>query len=178
MIVGGEEGVLYISILYFIQTKKRLFLWRSLKHFQLNSKWFLYCIPHWPNNIYHSHKHNLSCTFDKYIWFRKKTIIESDSEKMINQFWLSLHSSEIRDVWWNKLSRETLQNLPDFIYYTKTQKVQARNEKWKKQLWVFIYIYRIWQILKRFSRQLISPRILNFWRVSGNVSLIFPKTES
>ena len=32
-------------------------------------------------------------------------------------------------------------------------------------------LYKIWQILKRFSRQLISPRIPNFWRVSKHSSL-------
>ena len=28
----------------------------------------------------------------------------------------------------------------------------AQNEKQKKQLWVFVYMYKIWQILKRFTR--------------------------
>ena len=32
-------------------------------------------------------------------------------------------------------------------------------------------IYKIWQILKRFSRQLISPHITNFWRVISNTFL-------
>ena len=27
----------------------------------------------------------------------------------------------------------------------------ARNEKRKKQLWVFVYLYKIWQILKHFA---------------------------
>ena len=27
----------------------------------------------------------------------------------------------------------------------------VRNEKRKKQLWVFVYTYEIWQILKRFA---------------------------
>ena len=28
----------------------------------------------------------------------------------------------------------------------------SQNEKWKKQLWVFVYVYKIWQILKGFAR--------------------------
>ena len=48
------------------------------------------------------------------------------------------------------------------IHYWKNK--VARNEKWKKHLWVF-YVYKIWQILKRFSRQLIWSHISNFWGV-------------
>ena len=30
----------------------------------------------------------------------------------------------------------------------------AQHEKRKKQLWVFVYLYKIWQILKHFARSL------------------------
>ena len=34
----------------------------------------------------------------------------------------------------------------------------------KKQLWFYL-MYKIWQTLKHFSRQLILPHSINFWRV-------------
>ena len=96
--------------------------------------------------------------------------------KCASDFYLHIiiyHSSEIRCLCWMKWPGETLQNLPYCIYIYEKQKllfqffisryfifplalmnalvyVEAQNEKREKQLWVFVYTYKIWQILKRF----------------------------
>ena len=35
--------------------------------------------------------------------------------------------------------------------FIKRKDKVAQNEKWEKQLWGFVYVYKIWQILKRFA---------------------------
>ena len=52
------------------------------------------------------------------------------------------------------------------VYVGTTNKV-AQNEKWKKQIWVFVYmpIYKIYQILKRFAGTFRWAQTSYFWRV-------------
>ena len=69
----------------------------------------------------------------------------------ISMYVLRLHSSQFQGLCLMKSSSETLQNLPYFIYvcirkakaafpfFISWKNKVARNEKQKKQLWVFIY---------------------------------------
>ena len=46
----------------------------------------------------------------------------------------------------------------------------ARNEKWKKQLWDFVYMYKIWQILKCFAGTFSQAKTL---KLGGVPTLLF-----
>ena len=70
------------------------------------------------------------------------------------------HSTQFQDLCSTKSSSETLQNLPQVFCIYENPKLLAfirgkyrvaQNEKRKKQLWVFVYIYKIWKILKHFA---------------------------
>ena len=52
-------------------------------------------------------------------------------------------------------------------FIMEKNKVLARNEKWKKQLWGFVYIYKIWQILKRFAGTFGRAQTLKLGGVHG-----------
>ena len=70
------------------------------------------------------------------------------------------YSSEKIGLCLMKSSSKILQNLPYFyphssfhasLFSLLGKNKVGWNEKQKKQFWVFIYIYKIWQILKRFA---------------------------